>query len=158
MRTKESIEAQASVKTPEKSAELTGKALGRKNLVAPWKPGQSGNPGGRPKDDVAQIIARKVFEQNPELIYKAFASALAKGGAFAFQVLSDRAYGKLKESKEVNHTYNETADADLAERIAALERDLGLAGEIDQAGRAGITQARAEKTNGAAKDHDLLPR
>ena len=67
-----------------------------------WKPGQSGNPGGRPKNDISAEIARAVFEQNPELVYAAMTQVLKKGSAFGFQVLSDRAYGKLKESLKVD--------------------------------------------------------
>jgi hypothetical protein len=35
---------------------------GRKGNLKPWKPGQSGNPGGRPKRDLAAEIARAIFE------------------------------------------------------------------------------------------------
>jgi len=34
--------------------------------LKPFKPGQSGNPGGRPKKDLANIIAREVFAEYPE--------------------------------------------------------------------------------------------
>jgi hypothetical protein len=36
-----------------------------------WRPGQSGNPIGK-RNDVAAEIARAVFEQNTEALYKAF--------------------------------------------------------------------------------------
>ena len=74
----------------------------RKNLCAPWKPGDIPNPHGRPKRDAAAEIARKVFELNEELIYKGYVEALRKGSGFTFQVLSDRAYGKLKEQVELS--------------------------------------------------------
>jgi hypothetical protein len=83
------------------------------NLVAPWKPGQSGNPGGKPKHDIASEIAQAVFAENPELIYKAFAKALSKGNAYAFQVVADRAFGKLKEKVELG------GDTELLARLAA---------------------------------------
>ncbi len=66
------------------------------NLIAPWKPGESGNPKGRPKDTAADI-SRAVFENNREEIYKAVAAKLLAGDAYAFSVHSDRAYGKLKQ-------------------------------------------------------------
>lgn len=105
MRTASGIEANKADKTAPKAAPR-GKRTNpnpnwRKNLVAPWKPGQSGNPGGRPKNDVAQQIAMAVFTQNPDLIYRAFAAALKKGNAYAFQVLSDRAFGKVKDRTEL---------------------------------------------------------
>lgn len=67
-----------------------------------WKPGQSGNPGGRPKKDKASDISVKIFEENAEAIEKAMLAALKKGDARVFQVLADRGYGKLRE--EVEHT------------------------------------------------------
>lgn len=66
------------------------------NLVAPWQPGQSGNPAGRPKD-VAGEISRAAFENNRENIYQAVAEKLLSGDAYAFSVHSDRGYGKLKQ-------------------------------------------------------------
>jgi hypothetical protein len=39
---------------------------GRVENLKPFKPRQSGNPGGRPKKDLASIIAREVFAENPE--------------------------------------------------------------------------------------------
>lgn len=65
-----------------------------------WKPGQSGNPGGRPKKDKASDISVKIFEENAEQIEKAMLAALKKGDARVFQVLADRGYGKLKEAIE----------------------------------------------------------
>ena len=71
-----------------------------KNLKS-WKPGQSGNPGGRPKRDVAALIAQKVFEENPEAIEKAMLKALKKGSPKVFAVLADRGFGKLAQSVAV---------------------------------------------------------
>ncbi len=48
-------------------------------------------------------------------------------------------------------------DGDLNTRIAELERELGLAAAIDEAGRVGIAQAGTEKTNGHAQTTDVLP-
>lgn len=127
-----------------------------------WKKGQSGNPGGRPKRDFAAEFARKVLEaqDNEHLLaqYAAgFAKQLTKGNAYTFKELAVRGYGNIVEKKEVKHFYEETPDADLSKRIADLERDLGLARAIDEAGRAGIAQARTEPTNGKAKDTPVLP-
>lgn len=51
-----------------------------------------------------------------------------------------------------------TEDADLKKRIADLERDLGLAGAIDEAGRAGIAQAGAGAAPVSTETSDVLPR
>jgi hypothetical protein len=45
-----------------------GTVAGRIANLKPWKPGQSGNPGGRPKRDLAAEIARSIFERDPEAI------------------------------------------------------------------------------------------
>lgn len=72
--------------------------------IAPWRfvPGQSGNPGGRPKHDLAAEIARAVFENNAEALYKAYTKAALKGNAYAFKELADRAFGRLKERVEID--------------------------------------------------------
>ena len=97
--------------------------------IAPWKwrPGQSGNPGGRPKHDLAAEIARAIFENNPQMIYAAYCKMLRKGNAYAFQVLSERAFGKLKESiQHETSPYQELSDEELVNRLAELERKLGI--------------------------------
>jgi len=61
------------------------------------------------------------------MIYAAYTKMLRKGNAYAFQVLSERAFGKLKES--VQHEvrpYAEATDEELRERIAQLEKELGI--------------------------------
>lgn len=129
-----------------------------------FKPGQSGNPNGRPKKDAAQDIARRIFENNPEAVYTALGKALLKGNAYAFKELAERAYGKLTEKRELTGAnggpveFKEANESDINERIAQLERDLGLAAAIDDAGRAASTEAGTRPTNGKAEDHELLPR
>ena len=108
---------------------------GRIENLKPWKPGQSGNPGGRPKNSVASEIAKAVFSQNPEMIYQAFLRALKKDNVYAFKVLADRAYGKVKERREVTHRYEDLSDEDLQREIDSLLASLGLASQVDAAGR-----------------------
>ena len=76
------------------------KQRGRIQNLKPWKPGQSGNPGGRPRHDVASEIARAVFEGNEEAIYRAMCKALLKGTPKVFLALAERAYGKLTNPVE----------------------------------------------------------
>jgi Family of unknown function (DUF5681) len=70
--------------------------------IAPWrwKPGQSGNPGGRPKNDVAAMICRAAFENNANAIYAGLSKQLIEGKPYALQVAGDRGYGKMKETHE----------------------------------------------------------
>jgi len=65
------------------------------------KPGQSGNPDGRPKRDLESEVARAVFEENAEAIYRAMLKALLKGDPEVFAVLADRAFGKLSQKVEI---------------------------------------------------------
>jgi len=73
---------------------------GRTANLKPWRPGQSGNPGGRTKRDMAAEIARAIFERDPEAIERAYAAALRKGDASVFRALADRAYGKPRQQIE----------------------------------------------------------
>lgn len=77
----------------------------RKNLVAPWGPGESGNPSGKPGFDVAAYLCRRAIEQNQEAIYAGLSAGLIGCNAYLLQVCSDRAYGKT--SQKVIHTGSE---------------------------------------------------
>src|ERR1700723_1494980 len=98
-------------------------------LRPPWKPGQSGNPGGRPKrlkvtDYVAEQLdgpipeamlgamkegARAVFfevyGQNPtfgQMIAFKLVQMSAKGDMFAMRELLDRVEGKVPQKADLN--------------------------------------------------------
>jgi len=91
-----------------------------------WQKGKSANPGGVPKHDIAKEIAQAIFLNNPEMIYKAYSKMLRKGNAYAFQVLSDRAFGKLKETIQAEILpYREYTDEQLQKRLHDLEQQLG---------------------------------
>lgn len=105
MKTAQTIEQQAAVAEPKPQPKKYARGQhpnSRKNLVAPWKPGDCPNPTGINGNDIAKEIAIAMFMQNPELIYKAGVKALAKGNAYAFDVYASRAFGKLKETHEHN--------------------------------------------------------
>jgi len=78
----------------------------------PWPKGVSGNPGGKPGYDVAAKIARKVFELNEEAIYQGMAQEVIDGKPYAFDVVANRGYGKLKEL--IEHSGDELLLAALA--------------------------------------------
>jgi hypothetical protein len=160
VRTRETIEAQftsqhetsqsETAAKPAKKYKLGENPRSRANLKM-WKPGQSGNPGGR-KHDVSQEIARAIFENNPEMLYKSYGKLLSKGSAFGFQVLAERAYGKLKETRDTGSEFNEIPDGELNNAIKQIEERLGLAREINAASAVGIAAARAEAPAVEAKD------
>jgi hypothetical protein len=107
------------------SEETVETKRGRVGNLKPWKPGQSGNPGGRPKRDVASEIARTVFEGNEEAIYRAMCKALLKGNPKAFLILAERAYGKLTKPVEL------LGMEGLAEQIARARKRVAERGESD---------------------------
>jgi len=94
---------------------------GRIENLKPWPKGVSGNPGGRPKRDMAAEIAQAVFENNPDAIYRGMLRALKKGNPRVFAVLADRAYGKVNRQPDADANSNEEYIAMLE---AAFRRDL----------------------------------
>jgi hypothetical protein len=96
--------------------------------LKPWPKGVSGNPAGRPKNDISVEIARAVFENNPQAIYQGMVRALKKGDARVFKVLADRAYGKVKEQVEFGSDDDLSAmsNAELNAHIAKLTANLGF--------------------------------
>jgi hypothetical protein len=96
--------------------------------LKPWPKGVSGNPNGRPKNDISVEIARAVFENNPEAIYQGMARRLAKGDARVFKVLADRAYGKVREQVAfgLGDDLSAMSAAELNARIAELKASLGF--------------------------------
>ena len=138
MRTAQTIEAQEARKAEEKSKGKGGSFSQNKEPVSgvrrrqnanlkPFPKGVSGNPGGKPKVDLAAQIARAIFENDGPAIYAAYSKMLRKGSPYAFQVLSDRGFGKLKEHIEHEISpYREMSDQDIKARITELEQQLGF--------------------------------
>jgi hypothetical protein len=148
MKTARSIEEQEARKAEEKSkaegktdpvfpTHNSGSVSGRRGRVEnlkPWPKGVSGNPGGKPKIDLAAEIARAIFQNDGLAIYVAYRKMLRKGSPYAFQVLSDRAFGKMKES--IQHEvrpYAEQTDEEIRERIQQLEKELGISRSAPEA-------------------------
>jgi hypothetical protein len=145
MKTAESIERQESRKEDEKSSDFNAnnnvpvsvdraETRRRQNAaIRPYcfQPGQSGNPGGRPKHDLASEIARALFENDAKAIYAAFQKVLRKGSPYAFAVLSDRAYGRLKETHAIEHSpYKDVSTENIEKRVQELEEQLGYSPQL----------------------------
>lgn len=102
MRTAAQIEANSEIQSDQRQKQRKPNA-GHENVVPfKWKPGQSGNPGGRPKKDVASDICQQVFEAHPELIGQGLLNQLRKGNGFVFKEAADRAYGKVADNMNVH--------------------------------------------------------
>jgi hypothetical protein len=78
-----------------------------------WKPGQSGNPGGRPKKDLASEICEEIFAEHRDKIKAAIRRKLIKGDAKMFAVASDRAFGKPPQTVDVNGQIQTIVSIDL---------------------------------------------
>jgi hypothetical protein len=104
--------------------------------MKPWPKGVSGNPGGRPKRDLASIIAREVFAESPEAIKAGLARALQRGDAAVFKVLAERAFGRLPQPVAV------TGDSGRPIRIVfAGERPPWLSAHLSQHASSGAGTA-----------------
>jgi hypothetical protein len=108
-RTAQSIEAK---KTLPVEGKRKTKGIGRgnspnsrKNLKTTGFPkGVSGNPGGLPGTDLSAVYARRFFEQHPEGISESLWDDLKGSNAYAYNVLADRGYGKVKEIAKIEHS------------------------------------------------------
>ena len=88
-------------------AENNGKTVGNGNLK-PFKPGQTGNPNGRPKKipEIDILLAEVLGDDGHEAteILKALVVKAKKGDVRAAEVLLDRAYGKAKQDINQKNT------------------------------------------------------
>lgn len=124
-RTAQSIEEhKAAVSTPGKGKRSRGIGRGRnpnsrKGLsnLKPFPPGVSGNPSGLPGYDVAAAIARRALEQLEREGNAGMLEQLRKGNAYAFSVLADRGYGKVKDKQQIEVTGAEGGPVEFTVRL-----------------------------------------
>jgi hypothetical protein len=125
---------------------------GRTQNLRPWKPGQSGNPAGRPKGIASQ--ARDLIGDDPAQLLDVFLAIARDDDAkpadriAAAERYLDRAYGKAP-------AYAPVEGGDPLERntveheIAGLVDELGARREADAARRATEGSVEAEREAGA---------
>lgn len=66
--------------------------------LTPWKPGQSGNPGGRPKTkQVRNALQKLVDELGLEQATRAIYAKACDGDVSAFREIADRLDGKVAQ-------------------------------------------------------------
>lgn len=103
--------------------------MSRTDGLKPFKPGQSGNPNGRPKKlpEIDKLLADVLGEdgKNSEAkaILKALLTKAKKGDTRAAEILLDRAYGKPKQPIAIE---GEPIKSFVIKR--ASERDKGVTG------------------------------
>lgn len=97
-----------------------------------WKPGQSGNPAGRPKGSInAATRLRKMIDV--EALIRRLAESAAKGNTRAAELLLDRALPPLRAVAEPVHMpglANAATLTEKAEAIVALAADGKLSPDV----------------------------
>lgn len=68
-----------------------------------WKPGQSGNPNGARKSDLAKKMFEELFEEEYVVVKRAVLGRLKKGDAKMFETGANRAFGKVPDTINVNY-------------------------------------------------------
>jgi hypothetical protein len=104
-----------------KTPTADGGKTGRNNNLKPFKPGQSGNPSGRPKKKPITEMYERILSdpRNVAAVEKAVVKALRKGQmAMVLQLreMAERVEGKVTQPIEANVTVN------LAEAIAEARK------------------------------------
>jgi hypothetical protein len=111
------------------------KQRGRLNLKPPWKPGQSGNPSGRPKRKPLTEALEKIYSDPEECMAaaRALAKKARKGSIAHFQEAANRLEGRVEAADESagNVVYNVVISAPRPHRPAIGDRS----GHDEQDGR-----------------------
>jgi Family of unknown function (DUF5681) len=139
--------------------ETDGKALrpGDPGYVSPgqWKPGQSGNPKGRPRNRMAEEFARlRDSEKGAAMVHKFWRAAFAGDIQAAKLFLTDVI---RREAGKVSSTFR-LGPIDTLERVAkerARVIEAALAGEIDEAREEKIMRHLADQTTTLKLRDDL---
>lgn len=103
---------------------------GRIENLRPWKPGESGNPGGRPRKRLIDRELEELLTKEDSALAKAIAEVLLararKGDLRAIQLVAERTEGRPRQAMEVSGPEGERlaveflTDAQLEERIEEL--------------------------------------
>jgi len=101
------------MKEKPKSAQNSGKSAGRVENLKPhnWKPGQSGNPGGRPKKKPLTELYESILAdpKNIAVIQKVVLATLRKGNmamVLLLREMAERVEGKVTLPIEADVTMN----------------------------------------------------
>jgi hypothetical protein len=119
------------------TAQNSGETVpGRVENLKPWKPGQSGNPGGRPKARlIDQVLEEKLLSKDSKLaaaIAQKLLDRANRGDLKAIQLIAERTQGKPKRQMELSGPDGgplniHMTDEELDQRIAELTEELNMA-------------------------------
>ena len=132
------FEVAAMSRQPENRKQNRSKSLPKAAEPFKFRPGQSGNPGGRPKKKPITELYQEMLNDGAAIgeIRKAILKSIKDGRmAFVLQLreMADRTEGKVTQRTELSGPDGrpiETrtlSDVELIERIRQLERELGIA-------------------------------
>ena len=115
---------------PQNTQENTRKpSLTPEMEAAKWQPGQSGNPGGRPKKKpVTSALERLLDDSKAEGIARALialASGEGKHAVAAAREIMDRLEGKVSLPVEAKLNVENMTDEEMTARIEELAGELG---------------------------------
>lgn len=97
--------------------------------VTRFKPGQSGNPGGRPKGIAAK--AREHTDRALEVLVEGMSDPDPRVKVAAAKELLDRGYGKpIAMTADVTNRLDDWSDDDLDAAISAIRASLPSAGDV----------------------------
>lgn len=110
---------------------------GRLDNLTPWKPGQSGNPRGRPKKRLIDEALEELLASNDSEAARDVAAALLKrarkGDLRAIQLIAERTQGKPTRAVEISgldggaleidHMTDEQLDQRINELLAKLNSE-----------------------------------
>ncbi len=119
-------------KTTKKATVKQRKNTGKVANLKSWKPGQSGNPKGRPQkeDCLTSLMKEELAKIDPEdkhkrthaeLIVLATIRLARKGNAAALKEVWERSDGKVKDKLEVKETSGMSDQAVLLSEVFTLE-------------------------------------
>lgn len=90
----------------------------------PFKPGQSGNPGGRPKGLAAE--ARRLGDRALKVVEEALFDEDRKVQLAAANIVFDRGWGKpVQMTADLTNKLDDLSDAELDSAIDVLRQSLG---------------------------------
>jgi hypothetical protein len=86
-----------------------------KNNLKPFRPGQSGNPNGRPKKIPLDDLLTEVCTKDEMIkVLKALLKKAKAGNTTAAQIILDRYYGRAKEFVEITDHLQPEGSFDLS--------------------------------------------
>jgi hypothetical protein len=121
--------------------------------IAPWKwkPGQSGNSSGK-RNDLAQEIARAVFENNAEALYRAFCKTANEGQRLCLQRTGRSRLREAQRIRVIEHApLQDVPTPDLEAHIEELQTKF-IASLVEQ----GYTVTKPPQLLPAPADKDKI--